>query len=57
MRPYNSPNPQPAKQQSYKFDIGTTKVLKESVFRKFTVDGKSAVVVSEQAAASAMELD
>ena len=57
MRPYTSPNPPPVKQQSYKFAVGTTKILKESVVRKFTVDGKAAVVVSEQAAPSAMELD
>lgn len=45
------------KQQSYKFAVGTTKILKESVVKKFTADGKTAVVVSEQAAPSAMELD
>lgn len=57
MRPYTSPNPPPVKQQSYKFAVGTTKILKESVVRKFTLDGKSAVVVNEQVATSAMELD
>ena len=57
MRPYTSPNPPPIKEQSYKFAVGTTKILKESVVRKFTVDGKSAVVVTEQVAPSAMELD
>ena len=57
LRPYNSPNPPPTKQQSYKFDIGTTKVLKEMVVRKFTADGKTAEIVSEHAAADAMELD
>ena len=57
MRPYTSPNPPPVKQQSYKFPIGTTKILKESVVKKFTSDGKTAMVVSEQAAPSAMELD
>jgi hypothetical protein len=57
MRPYTSPNPPPVKQQSYRFTPGTTKVLKESVFRKFVVDGKTAEVVSEHVAAGAMELD
>jgi hypothetical protein len=57
MRPYTSPNPPPVKQQSYKFAVGTTKILKESVVRKFTTDGKAAVVVTEQAVPSAMELD
>jgi hypothetical protein len=57
MRPYTSPNPPPVKEQSYKFAVGTTKILKESVVRKFTADGKSAVVVTEQVAPSAMELD
>ena len=57
LRPYNSPNPPPTKQQSYKFDIGTTKVLKEMMVRKFTADGKTAEVVSEHAAADAMQLD
>jgi Proteasome beta subunits C terminal len=57
MRPYTSPNPPPTKQQSYHFKVGTTKVLKENVVRKFAVDGKTAEVVSEQVAAGAMELD
>jgi hypothetical protein len=57
LRPFTSPNPPPKKQQSYKFDVGTTKVLKEMVVRRFTADGKTAEVVSEKAAADAMELD
>jgi Proteasome beta subunits C terminal len=56
LRPYTSPNPPPVKQQSYKFEIGTTKVVKEMVVKKFT-EGKALDVVSEQAASSAMELD
>jgi transketolase C-terminal domain/subunit len=57
MRPYTSPNPPPVKNQSYKFAVGTTKILKEGVVRKFAADGKAVVVVSEVAAPSAMELD
>lgn len=57
MRPYTSPNPPPEKQQSYRFEVGTTKVLKETVIRKFTSEGKNAEVVVEQVAADAMHLD
>jgi hypothetical protein len=57
MRPYRSPNPEPVKQLSYRFEVGTTKVLKETVVRKFTADGKNAEVVTEQVAADAMQLD
>ena len=56
MRPYTSPNPPPVKHQSYQFEIGTTKILKE-VRHKFTSEGKKAEVVTEQVAADAMELD
>lgn len=57
MRPYTSPNPQPEKQQSYQFEVGTTKVLKETVIRKFTAEGKNAEVVTERVAPDAMHLD
>jgi 20S proteasome subunit beta 2 len=57
MRPYTSPNPPPIKQQSYRFDIATTKVLKQSVVRKFAVEGKIAEVVTEHTATDAMQLD
>jgi hypothetical protein len=57
VRPYKSPNPPPTKEQSYRFEIGTTKVLKESVIRKYSEDGKKVEVVSEQVAADAMQLD
>jgi Proteasome beta subunits C terminal len=57
MRPYTSPNPPPVKQQSYTFEVGTTKVLKETVIRKFNSEGKKAEVVSEQVAPDAMHLD
>lgn len=57
MRPYTSPNPPPVKQQSYRFASGTTNILKESVVRTFSADGKTVEVVSEQVAGGAMELD
>ena len=56
LRPYRSPNPPPIKQQSYIFEIGTTKVVKEMVIKKFA-EGKALDIASEQAASSAMELD
>ena len=57
LRPYKSPNPLPVKQLSYRFEPGTTKVLKTSVIRKFASEGKKAEVVSEHVAADAMQLD
>ena len=57
LRPFNSPNPPPTKQQSYRFEVGTTKVLKEIVVHKYTGEGKKVEVVSEQVAADAMQLD
>lgn len=57
MRPYTSPNPPPTKEQSYRFPVGTTKVLKETVIRTFTSEGKKAEVVTEQVATDAMQLD
>jgi len=47
----------PRNSSHIKFGVGTPKVLKEMVVHKFTVDGKTAEVVSEHAAADAMELD
>lgn len=57
MRPFTAPNPPPPKQQSYLFAKGTTKVLKEEVVQTFSSQGKKAVVVSEQVATDAMQLD
>jgi Proteasome beta subunits C terminal len=57
IRPYAALNPPPVKELSYRFQKGTTRILKESVIRTFTVDGKTAEIVSEQATTDAMQLD
>ena len=57
IRPYQTLNPPPVKQQSYLFPKGTTKVLKTEVVQTFIAEGKKADVVSEQVVTDAMQLD